>query len=266
MDTQAALEMAKEEIRKGNKKEARAILRNASKNDPQNEAIYLLFAQVAGNKEHAIQALNYVLKINPANAQAKKWLNQLQPPLADPGERIPTRQPAVEEGHELTGYIASNLMPDEKVIYKAKLHWGIFINPAIFMLLFILLFVCPYSLIATGGISDQDISMGVCNWMLAFAIMIPLGFLIRAAAIYVSTEFVLTNKRILHKVGLIRRRSFELVLTHMEGVAIDQSAIGRMLGFGTVQTSGSGGSGQNFKNIKDPQEFRNQVYSQIKDR
>ena len=103
---------------------------------------------------------------------------------------------------------------------------------------------------------EDNQSFGICGWVVAIVVLILIGYLARAAIRYFSTEFVLTNKRILHKVGWIRRKSFELVLTHVEGIGIDQSAIARALGYGTLVISGSGGSKQSLRKMANPHEFR----------
>ena len=71
-----------------------------------------------------------------------------------------------------------------------------------------------------------------------------------------SDEFVITNKRVIMKTGLIKRRTIELNLTMIESVNVDQSVLGRILGFGNIQIVGSGGTKETFSNIKKPLEFR----------
>ncbi len=39
------------------------------------------------------------------------------------------------------GFIEENIMDGENVIYRAKLHWVIFLLPGVFLLLFLLLFL-----------------------------------------------------------------------------------------------------------------------------
>ena len=78
-----------------------------------------------------------------------------------------------------------------------------------------------------------------------------------------SSEFAITNKRVLIKVGLVRRHSLELLLQKVEGIGVDQSVMGRILGYGTITVSGVGGTKESFRMISDPLEFRRQVQASL---
>ncbi len=69
---------------------------------------------------------------------------------------------------------------------------------------------------------------------------------------FVTTEFAVTNKRVIAKTGLIQRNSLDLRLPKIESVEINQGILGRLLGFGTITITGSGGTHQGFKGIADP--------------
>ena len=71
-----------------------------------------------------------------------------------------------------------------------------------------------------------------------------------------TSEFVITNKRIIMKTGLISRKTFEMNLQKIESVNVDQSFWGRLLGFGTVSIVGTGGSRESFADISEPLLFR----------
>jgi uncharacterized membrane protein YdbT with pleckstrin-like domain len=71
-----------------------------------------------------------------------------------------------------------------------------------------------------------------------------------------SDEFAITNHRIIVKIGLISRRTLEMNLNKVETVNVDQSILGRMLGYGTIRIVGTGGTNEVFENISHPIEFR----------
>jgi uncharacterized membrane protein YdbT with pleckstrin-like domain len=71
-----------------------------------------------------------------------------------------------------------------------------------------------------------------------------------------TDEFVITNKRIIMKTGLIRRKTFEMNISKIETVNVDQSILGRILGYGTVKIIGTGGSANSFEKIRQPVQFR----------
>jgi uncharacterized membrane protein YdbT with pleckstrin-like domain len=72
------------------------------------------------------------------------------------------------------------------------------------------------------------------------------------------SEFAITNRRVVIKQGLISRRTFEMNLSKIESVNVDQSLVGRMLGYGTITLIGTGGTRETFADIAAPLEFRRQ--------
>jgi len=71
-----------------------------------------------------------------------------------------------------------------------------------------------------------------------------------------TDEFAITNKRVIIKTGLISRRTFEMNLSNIESVNVDQGILGRILGYGTIRIVGTGGTKEIFPNILRPLAFR----------
>jgi len=80
---------------------------------------------------------------------------------------------------------------------------------------------------------------------------------------YLGTEFGVTNRRILIKVGLVRRHSIEILLNKVEGVQVDQGVMGRIFNYGSVLVSGLGGTRESFRDVARPLEFRRRVQESI---
>ena len=114
-------------------------------------------------------------------------------------------------------YVNENLGKDEHVIYEAKLHWKFWVAPIIetIIMVYMALNVNDYAWVAV-----------VVN-------------LIRAYFLYNSFEYVLTNKRVINKYGIIRRHVFELKLEKIESVRIDQGILGRILNYGSIIVLGT---------------------------
>jgi uncharacterized membrane protein YdbT with pleckstrin-like domain len=90
------------------------------------------------------------------------------------------------------------------------------------------------------------------------AIFLCIGLLKRKA-----TEMAVTSKRVIVKTGIAERRTVEILLSRIESVAVDEPALGRLLGYGTVIVRGTGGTPEMFEKIYHPLEFREQVQRQI---
>ena len=80
---------------------------------------------------------------------------------------------------------------------------------------------------------------------------------------YTTSEFGITNKRVIVKVGFIRRNSLEVLLNKVEGIQVNQGILGRILGFGSITVSGTGGTKDPFHKIAAPLEFRKKAQEQI---
>ena len=148
-------------------------------------------------------------------------------------------------------YLDDHLLGGERIVYRARLHWTIFLTSIVVVLLGIGL-----------GILLQVLEPAYSYAGLALAgvgLLLAIGPAVR----YISSEFAVTDKRVLGKLGFIERESKETLLSKIEAIAIDQGVLGRILGFGTVTITGTGGTQESFPRISEPLEFRRQIQSQI---
>ncbi len=133
------------------------------------------------------------------------------------------------------GYVDNNLLPNEHVTYRARLHRIIYLFPVCVLIVALLVALAGGGWIAGGVVG-----------LIGLVLMIPPW--IRSS----SSEFAVTNKRVLVKVGLMRRHSLELLLQKVEGIGVDQGILGRILGYGTITVSGTGGTREAFRMIAKP--------------
>jgi uncharacterized membrane protein YdbT with pleckstrin-like domain len=94
------------------------------------------------------------------------------------------------------------------------------------------------------------------HWMIFFSLWSILTLLIGPLIATLSNEFAITNKRVIIKEGLISRRSLEIAISKVESIAVDQSILGRILGYGTLVVRGTGGTNEPFYKISKAMEFR----------
>ncbi len=94
------------------------------------------------------------------------------------------------------------------------------------------------------------------HWIIFFSLRALFTLFIAPLVDRWSDEFAITNKRVIIKTGLISRRTVELNLTKIESVNVDQSILGRILGYGSLQIVGTGGTKEIFPNINKPLTFR----------
>jgi uncharacterized membrane protein YdbT with pleckstrin-like domain len=147
-------------------------------------------------------------------------------------------------------YIDEILQPDEKVLYSTNAHW-VFYLPAIFAwILALALFI----------LSRRATTDGLTLLYLIGAAAIALAALywtLRAWFHRWTTETDVTNRRVVHKTGFIKRRTFEISLDKVESVDVNQSIMGRIFDYGDVTIKGVGEGRETISTIASPLVFRN---------
>jgi hypothetical protein len=148
-----------------------------------------------------------------------------------------------------TGYIKSTLNKGETVIYAAHVHWGIYLTivPA-----FIAAEIFFAFIVYGSGIVEH---FPWTNALLLIPFLIlPFGYIIQK-----TTELAVTNRRVIAKVGLVSRKTSEILLNKVESVEVQQGILGRLLNYGTVTVRGTGGGSAPAVAIADPLRFRQEV-------
>lgn len=79
---------------------------------------------------------------------------------------------------------------------------------------------------------------------------------------YLTSEFAVTNKRIIIKTGFISRNTFEMNHSKIESINVNQSILARILGYGTIIIMGTGSTREPFAAIRDPLTFRKKFLEQ----
>ncbi len=155
-------------------------------------------------------------------------------------------------------YIDNNLVPNERVMYRAHLHWKIF-APAL------LLVVLTIVLVTLGGITKSVDHPEGGKWFFmasGAAIIAALAAFLWELLNYKSSEFAVTDKRVIIKSGLFNRHTMETLLTKVENISVEQGVWGRMFNYGTIRVTGTGGTTEPFADIARPLEFRKHVQAE----
>ncbi len=161
-------------------------------------------------------------------------------------------------------YVNDNLMPNEKVLFSARIHPAIFLPAVITFLFTIIVGIYAFSTAGQAGSSTSSLSaisgMFLCLSGLLFIFSIVLG--LQGIIVMFTTEFAVTNRRVIAKTGFIRRHTLEMLLSKIESVAVNQNILGRVLNFGVVTVTGTGGTKESFRAIGEPFVVRKKI-SQI---
>jgi uncharacterized membrane protein YdbT with pleckstrin-like domain len=147
------------------------------------------------------------------------------------------------------GYVERHLLPDERVAYKTRLHWILFVKPVL-----LTLFGAALAVVLSWVPEPPWL------WYLGLAVAVPgaLWWLVRWIEVATS-EFAVTSMRLIFKVGLVARYTTELMLSKVESISVTQSLLGRLLSYGDLTVTGTGGAREVFARVHDPVGFRNEV-------
>lgn len=159
-------------------------------------------------------------------------------------------------------YIEKNLIPGERVVYKTGLHWIVLLGPGLAALIFTVSGIALIVHAISSSKADPN-SATLFAW-LGLALLVLAGVCLVAGHFARSaTEMSVTNKRVVIKVGVLTRTTYELLLPKVESISVEESVLGRILGYGTVILRGTGGTPEPFLRVGHPLEFRRQVQQQI---
>jgi uncharacterized membrane protein YdbT with pleckstrin-like domain len=161
-------------------------------------------------------------------------------------------------------YVNSTLMKNETVLYQTKPHWIVFGWPLTWLLITVLLFIFGPSIPTMNYVVLQQYPAFPIYAIVAYVtLFLAVITAISSFIIYQTSEYAITNKRVLMKLGFIRRTVLEIFVQKIESVKVSQPVVGRLFGYGSIIISGVGGSKDPFRNIPDPLEFRRRVQDQI---
>jgi uncharacterized membrane protein YdbT with pleckstrin-like domain len=158
-------------------------------------------------------------------------------------------------------YVEKNLIPGEKIVYRTGVHWSVLVGPTIVA-----------AIIAAPGIALLTYRDRIASNEIPVVAVAAAGIALLAVASIVlafnvikrnATEIAVTDRRVIIKTGMTSRRSLEIMIAKVESIGIDETVMGRVLGYGTVVIHGTGGTPEPFRKIAHPSEFRREVQQQV---
>lgn len=190
----------------------------------------------------ALTKIGVACHAEPENLELDVDEHQVAPPTATPKARGPDESPPVTTSRMgMSSYVDSVIGKDETVLYQAHL------SLASYWVWFFL-----GGLLLIGGLLGSSLGL----------VVVAAALLLRPILAKLTTELVITNRRVIAKFGLIRRSTIELNLSKIESIRVEQGLWGRMFDYGDIMVVGTGGSKEPIPRIEDPLEFR-RMYDEI---
>ena len=134
-------------------------------------------------------------------------------------------------------YVQHTLHLNEEIIFRPHRHWVSYLD-IYFQLSLLYIIFC------------ESMNVFIANTMGEFIVFFEksekiIGFLILLRITYLfirnySIEMVITNYRVVYKIGIIHIYSEEITNDKIESVAVNQSLLGRILNYGDIVFTGTG--------------------------
>jgi uncharacterized membrane protein YdbT with pleckstrin-like domain len=147
-------------------------------------------------------------------------------------------------------YIEQSLAGNEQLLYRAHFHW--LYRAAAWGLL---LAAVAGALVA----HNRAYPMWASAALVAFGALVFLAIMLPIWA----QQIAVTNQRLIHRRGLVRRSTEELQLRAVEEIRLEQSILGRIFGFGRVIVSGTGLEDVRLPALAEPVKLRRMLQEAI---
>lgn len=165
----------------------------------------------------------------------------------------------------MANFIERTLENGEEVIFQGRLHWTFnweySLGGAALLLLclvgMLLNFVANYGEPSNGTAATN---IACIIGMIIGALCMGWGYFIRS-----KTEFAITNTRFIQKDGIFNIKMTEIPLFKVETVNFYQSFAERLLGTGTIELVGSGGTSHKLSYVQEPYKVRNLLTTYMKE-
>jgi uncharacterized membrane protein YdbT with pleckstrin-like domain len=150
------------------------------------------------------------------------------------------------------------LVPGEEIIMHRHPHWKMMVVPVVMLLLVVALvsFLAAFIGAQSWGLWARIVLLVVA---LALVIRFTLVPLIR----WRTTHFVITNRRVLVREGLVTRRGMDIPMRRITGVQFRQSLFERLFGVGTLVMESASDEPLEFEDVPGVEEVHGLLYQEV---
>ena len=158
-------------------------------------------------------------------------------------------------------YAEKQLAPGENILYRARYHW-IFFGKAIALLIVSILMAAADLWLAHR--QADPTAVRVLAWLAGVVLVVGLFVLLFRTIRASADEFVVTDRRIIHKLGFFSHETRQCPLARVQDITVDQSFWGRLLGYGDlgIETASEGGQIL-FPTIANPEALRTAIWTHV---
>ncbi|MCA0331979.1 MAG: PH domain-containing protein [Actinobacteria bacterium] len=150
------------------------------------------------------------------------------------------------------GYPKKLLAADESIVHELRPHWRSLVTPVVVLLL-------------TVGFGTYLLTRWdntAYRWTIAaIMLLILVIWVIRPFLYWLTTQYVITDHRIIVRTGLISRSGRDMPLSRVNDVSFRKTALERMLNCGTLMIESAGTQGQLIiASVPDVEDIQREIY------
>jgi hypothetical protein len=165
-----------------------------------------------------------------------------------------------------TEFVQSLLAQDEVVVANARQHWMALLRFALQPIVILGAALVCFAIGSWINPSGDGLISDLIRFFDTLLGLVTLGLFI-VAAVWIPVQilrwtqrrYVLTNRRVLHSDGLLRRSSIEAALTQITDVGFKETFIGRYFGYADLSVVTASGEPLRFRQMVDGLEFKKQI-------
>ncbi len=152
------------------------------------------------------------------------------------------------------------LADDESIVYEMKPHWRTLVFPVFWLLVTVGLW--SFFFAKSGSWFDTGAVRSTLRWGISIvALFVLVVFVIRPVVYWYSTQYVLTDHRIIIRTGIIARRGRDMPLSRINDVSFAHGVIERFLNCGTLVVESAGTQGQLvIANVPNVETIQREIY------
>jgi uncharacterized membrane protein YdbT with pleckstrin-like domain len=165
-------------------------------------------------------------------------------------------------------YIDNNLLPDEQIVFRSKKSVIIFMAPVILFIFTLVLTSDIHFITNMNNIFDQitrhfPVVNHIHRMPACLMLLLTIYTGLQQWLIYVTSDYVVTNRRVVMKEGFFDRYACDTRLSTVSHVTIDQNLLAQAMDYGTVTINGFGGNQDRFVQVAKPNQLQKAVQSQL---
>lgn len=143
------------------------------------------------------------------------------------------------------------LSPGEEVVKEFRPHWIMLVLPIALAVI----------VVAGMVVATLTLAGNITWWVIIGLVLVWLLLTIKRWLDWLTTQYVVTNERVIFRVGILAKRGKEIPLEVINDVAFNQSVLERMVRSGDLMIESAGEFGQSrFTDIPDPEGLQSLIY------